>query len=213
MRAYIEGIHALKAEDASMRILTTEPLVSITAAEDATAIEHVAAAIQHENQYQATDILCGRICPELGGSPELLDIIGVNYYYNNQWIAGNHQTLGWNDDPRHPNWRPLSGLLREVHERYQRPLVLSETSHPHEDRPLWIRDLARECRQTNESGVPLWGVCWYPIIDRPDWDHLDQWHRSGLWDRGYDPEEEHTRTLHQPSATAFRAMQHELGNA
>ncbi|MFC7667340.1 hypothetical protein ACFQT0_07895 [Hymenobacter humi] len=39
----------------------------------------------HLNQFQATDMLCGQMCPELGGAPELLDIVGFNYYYDNQW--------------------------------------------------------------------------------------------------------------------------------
>jgi hypothetical protein len=31
-------------------------------------------------------------------------------------------------------------------------------------------------------GVPLEGVCLYPIIDRHDWDNPAHWHHSGLWD-------------------------------
>ncbi|WP_316797767.1 hypothetical protein [Pedobacter frigidisoli] len=31
-------------------------------------------------------------------------------------------------------------------------------------------------------GIPLKGICLYPIIDWPDWDHLHYRHHSGLWD-------------------------------
>ena len=31
-------------------------------------------------------------------------------------------------------------------------------------------------------GVPLEGVCLYPIIDRHDWDDATHWHHAGLWD-------------------------------
>jgi len=29
-------------------------------------------------------MITGRMCPELGGQPEYMDIAGFNYYYNNQ---------------------------------------------------------------------------------------------------------------------------------
>jgi hypothetical protein len=31
-------------------------------------------------------------------------------------------------------------------------------------------------------GVPLEGLCIYPVVDRPDWDDPALWHNSGLWD-------------------------------
>jgi hypothetical protein len=210
MRAYIEGVAALREEDPSIRIMTTEPLVNITAAQDSYPYERRAASERHDYQFQATDMLCGGICPELGGSPTLLDIVGVNYYYNNQWLDVSHQMLGWNDETPHPGWKPLRHLLGEVHARYGRPMVISETSHPHEDRPLWMRSVAAECRAALEDGIPLWGVCWYPIIDRPDWDHTDVWHRSGIWDR--DPDQgPGSRILHAPTAAEFLAAQSDLG--
>ena len=38
--------------------------------------------------YQSWDMLAGRLMPELGGSRRHLDIIGVNYYWTNQWEHG-----------------------------------------------------------------------------------------------------------------------------
>ena len=72
--------------------------------------------------------------------------------------------------------------------------------------------IGEECAAVLAEGLPLWGACLYPIIDRPDWDHLDQWHRSGLWDadlsRPGPP-----RVLHQPSADALRKAQALVENA
>lgn len=65
--------------------MTTEPLVNIVPPLTATDAERDEAARQHENQYQATDILTGSICPELGGSSDLLDLVGLNFYYDNQF--------------------------------------------------------------------------------------------------------------------------------
>jgi hypothetical protein len=205
MKAYIEGVEALKEVDSGVRILTTEPLVNITHTHGATRTERHNAHVCHEQQFQVTDILAGRICPELRGRPEYLDLLGYNFYYNNQWVLNPHETLVWkNHDVR---WKPLHLLLKEAHLRYQRPLVVSETSHPKEDRPLWMDMIAQECVATLHAGLPLLGVCWYPILDRPDWDHLDVWHQSGLWERASEDHHAYDRKLHEPTAQALTRAQ------
>ena len=206
MRAYIEGAHALREADPGIRILTTEPLIAIAPRPGASAREIREARDAHHNQFQATDILCGRMCPELGGHPALLDIVGFNYYYDNQWQLHPHQIMGWNDVRPDPRLRPLRQLLREAYRRYQRPFAITETSHPAEDRPIWLRMIGQECAAVLAEGLPLWGTCLYPIVDRPDWDHLDQWHRSGLWDADLS-QPGPARALHQPSAEALLAAQ------
>lgn len=207
MRAYIEGVAALRAADPSIRILTTEPLVQVVPPPDASPELIAAARHAHELQYQAVDMLCGRICPELGGSPAFLDILGFNYYYDNQWVVGSNEFLGWADEPRDSRWLPLSTLLTQAYARYHRPMVLTETSHPGIDRPHWIRAVAAECAAALAAGVPLWGICLYPIIDRPDWDNLMHWHRAGLWDAGETSGEAPQRVLYKPYAEALREAQ------
>ncbi|MEJ7587978.1 MAG: amine oxidase [Ferruginibacter sp.] len=201
MKAYIEGVEALKEVDPGIRILTTEPLVNIVPPRFAIP-EHIQkAASFHDDQFQVTDMLSGRMCPELKGKPEYIDILGYNYYYNNQWSAFHHEFLQWTDslDDR---FIPLHKLLIAAHERYNCPVVITETSHPKEDRPLWIKMIVNECSLALGKGLPLWGVCWYPIIDRPDWDNLDIWHQSGVWDGEFIPGNLH-RVLHVPSAQAL----------
>ena len=182
MKAYIEGITAMKAVDPYTRILTTEPLVNIVAPIDATDEIKESAEEANENQYQATDILCGKLCPELGGKPGYLDIVGFNFYFNNQWENVDHIFLSWKDKSEHPEWKSLSHLLTQSFERYHRPIVLSETSHAGTDRPYWINFIGEECNKVLQNNIPLLGVCLYPIIDRIDWDYTDTWHHSGLWD-------------------------------
>lgn len=213
MKAYIEGIEAMKEEDPTVRIMTTEPLVNIIPPLGATPQQKQGARAAHDNQFQSVDMLSGRLCPELRGKPEYLDILGFNFYYNNQWIAGTAgQFIPWLNEGNDPRWRPLSYLLQQAYQRYGRPIVLSETSHPREDRPRWIEFIAQQCIGTLQHDVPLWGVCWYPIIDRPDWDHLTPWHRAGLWDA--DESEiaagNTSRRLHLPTATAFLEAQKTL---
>ncbi|GAB3635577.1 hypothetical protein GCM10027422_11670 [Hymenobacter arcticus] len=207
MRAYIEGSWALREADPSIRFLSTEPLVNIVAPPNPWASHAREAKQAHINQFQATDILSGRLCPELGGHESLLDIVGFNYYYDNQWQLHPHRHLGWNDPVKDPRWVPLSDLLAQAHKRYKRPFVVTETSHPGVDRPLWWNMIGQECATAIRAGLPLWGVCLYPIVDRPDWDHLDNWHRSGLWDAELLPDGPPRRHLHHASADALREAQ------
>ena len=207
MRAYIEGVAALREADPSIRILTTEPLVSIVPPHNPTPQQKRDARQHHEWQYQATDMLAGRVSPELGGRPEYLDIMGFNYYYDNQWDVTTSQRLGWNDVRPDSRWRNLRELLKEAYHRYNRPIAITETSHPGIDRPLWLEMMGRECAAAIRQGIPLLGVCLYPVVDRPDWDFLDNWHRSGLWDAELRPDGPPRRVLHEPSAHALRAAQ------
>lgn len=203
MRAYIEGVAALKEADPSALILTTEPLVQVVPPLDATPEQTAEAMHVHESQFQSVDMLCGRICPELGGLEDYLDIVGFNYYYDNQWEVGTNNFLSWANEKNDPRWLPLSDLLQNAHMRYNKPVVLTETSHPVVDRPHWIRAVAAECAAVLEAGIPLWGVCLYPIIDRPDWDHMTPWHRAGLWDAEENPGELPERILCPPYAEAL----------
>ena len=182
MKAYIEGIERMREIDPSVRILVTEPLVSIVSNDQSNFEAVLLAEEKHFEQFQVHDILSGEMCPELRGKPEYLDIIGVNYYYNNQWINETHEFLPWADEPPHPLFRSLHSLIETVFTRYGRPVVITETSHPGEDRALWIRSIEKECISVLKSGIPLLGCCIYPVIDRPDWDHPTVWHHSGIWD-------------------------------
>ncbi|MCE6992650.1 amine oxidase [Dyadobacter sp. CY323] len=210
MRAYIAGARAMKEVSSLVRIVTTEPLVNMVPVSNPTADDFLAAAAENELQFQSVDMLCGRICPELGGSDDLIDVIGFNYYYNNQWITGGFEFLGWNDPVPDPRWAPLADLLEDGYLRYGKPIILSETSHPKEDRPLWIQMIAIQCADVIDRGVPLLGVCLYPIIDRPDWDHLHIWHHSGLWDTDFTSK--YSRVLHQESEIALLAGQELIAN-
>jgi beta-glucosidase/6-phospho-beta-glucosidase/beta-galactosidase len=208
MRAYIEGVAALQEADPSIRILTTEPLVNVVPRHGANAEERRWASDSHEAQFQSVDMLCGRLCPELGGQPEYLDLMGFNFYYDNQWQHHPHQTLPWVNEQNDPRWKSLSQLLARAYKRYNRPVVITETSHPGIDRPLWLKMIAKESAAALKAGVPLLGVCLYPIIDRPDWDHLSPWHHAGLWDADLGhPEPGLTRVLHEPSAEALLLAQ------
>ena len=208
VRAYIQAILEMREACPNIKILSTEPIVNIVPPLCADAAMIIRSAEDHELQFQATDMLTGRICPELGGSPDLIDYMGFNFYYNNQWVSGEFMSLPWANLDMDPRWRGLSSLLLEAYHRYGKPIVLSETSHPGEHRSNWVEMIAKECIKALEFNVPLMGVCLYPIIDRPDWDHLHVWHHSGLWDA--DCEDPHGRRINKEYAEAILTARAEI---
>ena len=86
--------------------------------------------------YEAWDKLGGRLHPEPGGDETLLDITGLNYYPDNQWYT-NGDLL----HEQHAEYRPLSSLLLEVWQRYQRPVLIAETGAEDVMRAPWLGSL------------------------------------------------------------------------
>lgn len=204
MKAYIEGIAAMKEADDNFLVLSTEPLVNIFVNHEELTDPHTFCP-SNEHQFQVLDILTGRICPELGGREEYLDIVGLNYYHNNQWFFPSNDYMCWKSRDAARGWRSLHNLTIEVYNRYKRPIVISETSHFGEERPLWMDYIGQEIYNILDDGLPLAGVCIYPILDRPDWDFPERWHHSGVWDI-YDTNSLE-RVLHGPTFDAVSRAQ------
>jgi hypothetical protein len=210
MRAYIEAIEAMKNVDQQIRILITEPLVNIVPSLDATEEEIINAKGAHESQFQMLDMLSGKICPELRGRPEYVDIIGLNFYFTNQFVFPVGELLPWLNEVPDVRWKYPAELIEALYKRYNRPMILAETSHPGEDRPLWLDFIAAECKKILKKEIPLWGICWYPVIDRPDWDHLLPWHKSGLWDVEINENDSRKRLIHYPTFNVLIKKQMEF---
>ena len=152
-------------------------------------------------------MLAGRRDAHLGGAPRYLDIVGVNFYAANEWEVPGGRKLHWDAGSDDPRWLPLNYLLSEVYERYRRPLIIAETSHYGIGRAPWLREIAAESRIAIENGVPLEGVCLYPILDRFDWEDPTHWHNSGLWDMPRDEKGHYRRVLNAEYAAALREAQ------
>ena len=175
-KAAILGIKALKEADPNCVIILVEPLIKIHGNQDDDQ-EHLYNSNEH--QFQAMDIIAGRMCPELGGSEDFLDILGFNYYWNCQWQL-NDAPLDWPDNLKLRT--PLSDLLKMAYERYQKPIFLSETGHFGSGRAEWIEEVTAECLIAKRKGVDITGICIYPVTDRPDWDNLASYSNCGIWD-------------------------------
>jgi hypothetical protein len=201
-KAAIAGIKALKNIDPECRILLSEPLVKIHPCDGAETTEAILQ--KNENQYQAMDIIAGRMCPELGGEADFLDILGFNYYHNCQWEYEG-EPLSW--ETQSHRRAPLSELLADAYQRYQRPMILSETGHFGEGRAAWLLEIVGECIAAMQSGVDLKVICLYPLINRPDWDDLSHYHNSGLWDIHPDTKE---RILNRPYFDALLSCRQQI---
>jgi beta-glucosidase/6-phospho-beta-glucosidase/beta-galactosidase len=150
-------------------------------------------------------MMTGQVEPQLGGHPRYLDIMGANYYHANQWEYPDRR-MHWEDRPRDERWVPLHRLLAELYDRYRRPLFIGETSHFGAGRGRWIREVYDEVLQAMKNGVPMEGITIYPIIDRPDWDDLEHWHNSGLWDLHPDEQGNLQRVLNEEYARVLREI-------
>jgi hypothetical protein len=200
VRGAAAGIEAIWNVDRRARIVHVDPVIKVFPRRDRPDL--VAEALQYDqSQFEAWDMLSGRTEPQLGGRPEYLDVMGLNFYHSNQWEHGGDR-LRWEDEPRDERWVPLHQLLAGLYQRYQRPICLGETSHFGSGRARWIREIGTEVAAALRAGVPVEGVCLYPVIDRPDWEDANHWHNSGLFD-----------LLHQPDGTLRRVLNEEYAGA
>jgi len=203
VRASIETMDAIWSVLPDARFLHVDPIIHVVPSPKHPE-EQSAAEAYRLSQFQAWDMIAGRVWPELGGQEKYLDVIGVNYYPHNQWfynLKGIRRIRKFTPLKRHqPLYRPFRELLREVHQRYHKPMVVAETGAENNMRSGWFRYVCEEARAAIEEGVDLNGVCLYPILNHPGW--VDDRHcHNALWD--YANSEGH-RKLYSPLAKELR---------
>ncbi len=205
VKAALAGMAAILAVDDRARFVHVEPLINIIAPASQKRLGYEAAK-HHNYQFEAWDMLAGLQHPEMGGDMRYLDIVGCNFYNDNQWEHLG-QRLIWSDCPRDKRWQPLHKMMYSVYQRYQCPLIVGETSHVGSWRTTWMQEITYEIACLRYRGVPIEGVCLYPIIDRPDWDRPDHWHNSGLWDIEIQPDGNMKRILYAEYALQIYTAQ------
>ena len=206
IRAAILGIDAIRSVSARARFVNVDPICRVVPPAGTSDLDGQAEDFNRNVVYQGWDLLSGRIMPEIGGSPGHLDIVGVNYYWTNQWEIGRPGTPL---QPRDPRIYSVGRLLGEVALRYPTSILITETSHVDGMRPAWVRETMAEAEMVLDQGWPLKGICIYPITSMPEWHARDQWTSLGLWDLvGQDGRL--TRICYEPMVDALREAQQRL---
>jgi beta-glucosidase/6-phospho-beta-glucosidase/beta-galactosidase len=201
--AAIAGIDAIWAACPDAQIVNVDAICRVVPPADAPDMEGAVAWFNEQVVFESLDMIGGRLYPELGGSPRHLGVVGVNYYWTNQWELGRDGAPLPDEDPRRA---PLRDIIRNVWERYGVPVLISETSHVGEKRGPWLREVASEVEALLGEGVPLLGVCLYPILGMPEWHAQTEWTYMGLWDLEPDGDAL-VRTPHVPMLEALREAQ------
>ena len=190
VRASIAAIQAMREVNPAVRIFQIDPMINVvprsTRRDDMRNAENY-----RTSQFEAWDMILGRAQPDLGGRDDLIDVIGVNYYIHNQFIWGGGLIV-----PSDPRYRHISEMLEETYRRYRRPIFVAETGIEDETRPAWLRYIGKEVLTAMAAGVPVEGVCLYPIVNHPGWDD-DRHCHNGLFDYA---DAEGNRPVFQPLA-------------
>lgn len=198
VRASVAAVEALWEVNPRTRIAQIDPIIHVLPGDPDDPKQRQDAENYRLSQYATFDMLAGNLKPHLGGKKEYLDIIGVNYYVHNQWILG-----GSFIEPTNPRYRPFRNMVKEFHDRYQRPLFIAETGIEDDARPWWFRYVCTEVRAAMRAGSQVEGICLYPIVNHPGW--VDDRHcYSGLWDY---PNENGDREIHEPLARELKRQQ------
>jgi hypothetical protein len=201
VRASIAATAAIREVVPHARFIHAEPSINVVAnAPDPES--DAAAAAYREVQYEALDMVSGRLAPELGGHLGCLDVVGVNFYPDNQWYHGGSTIpLG------HHAYKPFRELLADIHARYRRPLFVAETGAEGTARPSWLHYVCAEVRAAQASGVPVEGICLYPILDYPGWDN-ERPCEVGLFTQ---PDTDGVRSCNADLAGELRQQRHLFG--
>jgi hypothetical protein len=157
-----------------------EPVIQVVPPRDRPDLADDAEREMVDDACFAWDVLCGKKHPELGGTPEILDIVGANCYSFGQMEYrehGPHMAL----DARDERIQPLCTMLERIWKRYGRPMLISETSGLRDGRPSWLKDVMEESMAAVNRGIDLHGICLFPAVDMPDW-HTGEWLHNGICD-------------------------------
>ena len=175
VRASIHAITAMREVNPAIKIFQIDPIINVVPRSDSDEDVRNAEGYR-QSQFAAWDMITGRAEPELGGRADFIDVIGVNYYIHNQFVWEGGMIV-----PSDPRYRHVSVMLQEVYERYRVPVFVAETGIEDETRPAWLRYMCKEVMTALAAGVPVEGICLYPIVNHPGWDD-DRHCQNGLFD-------------------------------
>ena len=207
-RADIAAVKAIRQDFPDARMVHIDPLIWVVPPRDRPDLAEAAHRESYDDAYLAWDVISGLKHPEYGGSPEVLDIIGLNNYSFGQMeyrSPGPHAPLAPGDD----RIRPLCDLIDESWRKYRRPCIVAETSGLKGGRPDWLNDIVTESLAAVRRGVDLHGVCLFPAVDMPDWG-TGEWVHNGIADLERLPDGSLLRVPYVPYVECLHGWQRRL---
>ena len=109
---------------------------------------------------------------ELARDPITLDVIGLNFYP--QWSTkllyiDKRGRLAFSETE--PDGGGFKDLIRDYSERYQVPVMVTETSAVGSDeiRERWLDSSVSMIRSLRGEGIPVIGYTWFPLFTMVDW--------------------------------------------
>lgn len=109
---------------------------------------------------------------ELQENPVTLDVLGMNFYpqwSTKQIYLNKAGHIAFRETE--PEGEGFSELIRHYHERYQVPIMITETSALGGDdiRLRWLQSSVKAIKGLRESGIPVVGYTWFPLFTMVDW--------------------------------------------
>ncbi|HEU0292893.1 MAG TPA: family 1 glycosylhydrolase [Anaerolineales bacterium] len=210
-KGIILATQAIKAEQSDVVTVQVEALWHTFTQEEA-----LKAQVAHENarQYLCFDLTTGRVgddhalvnylCRHGATEADLewfrahavtFDLFGANFYpwsYGELKLRqdGSTETIagGTSGDK-------LAIVLRETYQRYQMPILVTETSANADlaGRALWMDQTLDTVRALRREGIPVLGYTWFPLFTMVDWAYRkgrrplkDYLIHLGLYDSAFD---------------------------
>ncbi len=152
---HLAAVSALRSAGSLEAILVCEPLIRVAPADPGRAAQ---AAAYIDAAFEAVSAI-------LDADASAIDIIGLNFYPQNQWCSSGVKILRGD-----PAWVPLRDLLQNAARRFPKPLLLAETGAEEPQGDDWLRYVGDEVVAARSAGVPLDAICVYPIMDYAGWD-------------------------------------------
>lgn len=155
--------------------------------------EDLAPLVQEEKHrgYLCYDLISGRLTHDHllyswlirnGASPDdltelqrnkiRLDVLGMNFYpqwSTKQLYLDNRGRIAFRETE--PEGGGFAELISEYYQRYQVPIMITETSAVGSDevRQKWLQSSVEMIKNLRETGVPVIGYTWFPLFTMIDW--------------------------------------------
>lgn len=187
-KGIVRSVQAIKEIDPESVMVHVEATgLTRTVREDLTPL----AAEEEHRGYLCFDLISGRLTHDHllfswlvrnGASPDSLeelqnnkisiDILGLNFYpqwSTKQLYIDKRGRIAFREVE--PEGEGFAELIRKYHDRYQVPVMITETSAVGSDeiRERWLDSSVSVVKNLRGEGVPVVGYTWFPLFTMIDW--------------------------------------------